>query len=52
MVHERALPAVLDGGGNTMHYLAGPAPMVDAIIRPLIVESKIPAHRIRYDKFS
>ena len=52
MVHERALPAVLEGGGNTMHYLAGPAPMVDAIIRPLIVESKIPAHKIRYDKFS
>ena len=51
-VHERALPAVLEGGGNTMHYLAGPAPMVDALIRPLILDSKIPADRIRYDKFN
>jgi len=52
MVHEHALPAVLEGGGNVMHYLAGPAPMVDALIRPLILESKIPVHRVRYDKFS
>ena len=52
MVHEHALPAVSEGDGNTMHYLAGPAPMVDALIRPLILESKIPADRIRYDKFS
>ena len=51
-VHERALPAVSEGGGNTMHYLAGPAPMVDALIRPLILESKVPADRIRYDKFN
>ena len=52
MVHEHALPAVLEGGGNVMHYLAGPAPMVDALIRPLILNSKIPVHRVRYDKFS
>ena len=52
MVHERALPAVMEGGGTSMHYLAGPAPMVDALIRPLILESKVPADRIRYDKFS
>ena len=52
MVHEHALPAVLEGGGNTMHYLAGPAPMVDALIRPLILDSKVPADKIRYDKFN
>ena len=52
MVHEYALPAVLEGGGNTMHYLASPSAMVDALIRPLILQSKILPERIRYDKFS
>ncbi len=52
MVHQHALPAVPEAGGNSMFYLAGPAPMVDALIRPLILEAKVPTDRIRYDKFS
>jgi len=52
MVHEIALPAVEEGGEGTIHYLAGPAPMVDALIRPLVLDSKIPADGIRYDKFN
>ncbi len=52
MVHEHALPAAQENGDNCMHYLAGPAPMVEALIRPLILDAKIPADRIRYDKFS
>lgn len=52
MVHEHALPAVSTGAANTMIYLAGPAPMVDALIRPLILDAKFAVNRIRYDKFS
>lgn len=51
MVHEVALQRLSEGVSNRMIYLAGPPPMVDAAIRGLIVQSQVPADRIRYDKF-
>ncbi|MBX2870380.1 MAG: 2Fe-2S iron-sulfur cluster binding domain-containing protein [Acidiferrobacterales bacterium] len=50
-VHEQALANIEPGATNTMVYLAGPPPMVDALIRPLIIEAKVPVSKIRYDKF-
>jgi toluene monooxygenase electron transfer component len=51
-VHEAALNAMTPGQQNTMVYIAGPQPLVDATIRPLITEIQIPSQMIRYDKFS
>lgn len=51
MVHEAALAGIAPGTANTMAYLAGPPPMVDACIRPLIMDLKFGANMIRYDKF-
>jgi toluene monooxygenase electron transfer component len=36
---------------NTLAYLAGPPPMVDAALRTLISEGQLSAQDIRYDKF-
>ena len=37
---------------NVRAYLAGPPPAVDATIRVLLLEAKLAADNIRYDKFS
>ena len=37
---------------NVIGYVAGPPPMVDASLRVLIAEGKLPVSDIRYDKFS
>jgi len=50
-VHEQALAKIEQNLTDTMAYLAGPPPMIDALIRPLILEAKLPANKIRYDKF-
>ena len=52
LVHDAALASIEPQASNTMVYIAGPQPMVDACIRPLILDLRIPAHRVRYDKFN
>ena len=37
---------------DVVAYVAGPPPMVDGAIRTLIVDARLPAGLIRYDKFS
>jgi toluene monooxygenase electron transfer component len=37
---------------NTVAFVAGPPPMVDGALRALILESRLPAVDIRYDKFT
>jgi toluene monooxygenase electron transfer component len=37
---------------NVRAYVAGPPPSVDASIRMLLLQAKLPADNIRYDKFS
>jgi toluene monooxygenase electron transfer component len=52
LVHEvakRGMPGKLQG---VRAYVAGPPPAVDAAIRFLLLEAKLTADNIRYDKFS
>jgi toluene monooxygenase electron transfer component len=52
MVHE-AVARRLDGQPrNTMAFLAGPPPMVDAAMRVVMLKGRLPPSRIRFDKFS
>ncbi|MEQ8247354.1 MAG: 2Fe-2S iron-sulfur cluster binding domain-containing protein [Alphaproteobacteria bacterium] len=51
-VHE-AMDQIMTGRyADVQAYLAGPPPMVEAAMRTLIVQGKVPPARIRYDKFS
>lgn len=52
MVHEVAARAMAGKYQNVRAYLAGPPPAVDASIRVLLLEAKLTADNIRYDKFS
>ena len=51
-VHEVAARHMKSDYQNVRAYLAGPPPSVDAAIRTLIVEAKLSADNIVYDKFS
>ena len=51
-VHEVAKRDMLGKYQNVRAYLAGPPPAVDAAIRMLLLEAKLTADNIRYDKFS
>jgi len=52
MVHEVAKREMAGNYQNVRAYLAGPPPAVDACIRVLLLEAKLTADNIRYDKFS
>lgn len=52
MVHEVAGRAMKGGYQNVRAYVAGPPPAVDAALRVLLLEAKLTADNIRYDKFS
>ena len=52
LVHEVAGRAMQGKYQNVRAYLAGPPPAVDASIRMLLLQAKLPADHIRYDKFS
>jgi toluene monooxygenase electron transfer component len=52
MVHEVAKREMAGKYQNIRAYLAGPPPAVDASIRVLLLEAKLSADNIRYDKFS
>lgn len=51
-VHSVAGQAMAGKYDNTVAYLGGPPPMVDGAIRMLILEARLGAADIRYDKFS
>jgi NAD(P)H-flavin reductase/ferredoxin len=51
-VHEVAKRAMAGRYRNLRAYLAGPPPAVEAAIRVLLLEAKLTADCIRYDKFS
>ncbi|WP_333792962.1 2Fe-2S iron-sulfur cluster binding domain-containing protein [Hyphomicrobium sp.] len=51
-VHE-AMSAAMSGlYDNDLAFIGGPPPMVDAVLRTLIVEGQLTPASIRYDKFS
>jgi toluene monooxygenase electron transfer component len=52
MVHEVAKQAMQGKYQNVRAYLAGPPPAVDSAIRFLLLEARLTADNIRYDKFS
>ena len=51
-VHVVAGHAMVQRYADVTAFLAGPPVMVDAAMRMLITEAKLPAKQIRYDKFS
>ena len=51
LVHEAAQLTDL-GSDNSIAYIAGPPPMVDAALRSLMLEAGFAATQIRYDKFA
>ena len=52
LVHEVANRAMTGKYQNVRAYVAGPPPAVDAALRVLLLEAKLTADNIRYDKFS
>lgn len=52
LVHEVAKRHMAGKYQNVRAYLAGPPPAVEAAIRVLLLEAKLTADCIRYDKFS
>jgi len=52
LVHEVAGRRMQGKYRNVRAYLAGPPPAVDAAIRMLLLQAKLTADNIRYDKFS
>ncbi len=52
LVHESASRGMKGRYQNMRAYLAGPPPAVDACIRLLLLEARLTADNIRYDKFS
>jgi toluene monooxygenase electron transfer component len=52
LVHEVAGRGMQGKYRNVRAYLAGPPPAVDAAIRLLLLQAKLTADNIRYDKFS
>jgi toluene monooxygenase electron transfer component len=52
LVHEVAARHMKGRYQNMRAYLAGPPPAVDAAIRVLLLQAKLTADNIRYDKFS
>lgn len=52
LVHEVAGRHMQGKYQNVRAYLAGPPPAVDGAIRMLLLQAKLPADNIRYDKFS
>lgn len=51
-VHSVASKSMAGQYDNVVAFIAGPPPMVDGAIRSLIMEARLPAEFIRYDKFS
>ena len=51
-VHQVAGRAMAGNYQNVRAYVAGPPPAVDAALRVLLLEAKLTADNIRYDKFS
>ena len=51
-VHSVASERMSGKYDNVVAYVAGPPPMVDGAIRSLIVDARLPAELVRYDKYS
>lgn len=52
LVHVVTAQKMVGRYGNAVAFVAGPPPMVDGALRALILEARLPAADIRYDKFT
>jgi len=52
LVHEIATRRMKGQLRNVQAYVAGPPPAVEAAVRSLLLDARLPADRICYDKFS
>ena len=50
-VHELVARSFAGEPAAHRYYLAGPPPMIEALVRMLVVERKVPAAQIHYDRF-
>ena len=50
-IHEVALRTLAGDHASTDFYLARPPPMIETIVRLLVVDCAVPADRIHYDRF-
>ncbi len=50
-MHEALSAAMAGKYDNALGFIGGPPPMVDAVLRTLIVEGQLAPTSIRYDKF-
>ena len=50
-VHLSAARHMAGAFADTVAFVAGPPPMVDGALRMLVIDGKLPASDIRYDKF-
>ena len=51
LVHELAARTLTGELSAHRYYLAGPPPMIETAVRMLMVEHKVPAQQIHYDRF-
>jgi len=51
LVHELVARTLTSDLASYRYYLAGPPPMIESIVRMLMVENKVPAQHIHYDRF-
>ncbi len=51
MIHEVVRAHLGDGAPNHEFYFCGPPPMTDAVHRLLLLEAKVPAGQLHFDRF-
>lgn len=51
LVHELVARKLAGDLAAHRYYLAGPPPMIETVVRMLMVEHKVPAQNIHYDRF-
>ncbi|MEP6872755.1 MAG: 2Fe-2S iron-sulfur cluster-binding protein [Burkholderiales bacterium] len=50
-VHETVASHIGSDGAALEYYVSGPAPMVDAVVRMLVLDRKVPVEQVHYDRF-
>jgi toluene monooxygenase electron transfer component len=50
-VHELVARTLSGNLAAHRYYLAGPPPMIETVVRMLMVEHQVPAQNIHYDRF-
>lgn len=50
-VHETVANHIGSDGTTLEYYVSGPAPMVDAVVRMLVLDRNVPIEQVHYDRF-